>query len=116
MTKEGWVEIHKEEANGYGKSTSALQMAGGCLVRTFEWGDFNTESSVFIPNCYIQEGQVIKRPTRIALSSTQNVLASEVAAISKRPNELAFTLKCGKDISITADIDLVFSTFMEFDA
>ena len=108
-----WVELHKAAQNGYGQCTSAMQLAGGCLVRTFEWGDFSSESSVFIPNSAIVDGQVIKKPTRLQISESQNVLMSEVAAISKRPKELVFTLKCGKEIITTENIDSVLVAFMQ---
>ena len=108
-----WVELHKEEAKGYGQCTSALALAGGCLVRTFEWGDFNTESSVFVPNSNIVNRQVVQRPTRLQISESQSILVSEVAAVSKRPKELVFTLKCGKEIITTENIDSVLVAFMQ---
>ena len=108
-----WVELHKEGAKGYGQCTSAMQMAGGCLVRTVEWGDFNTESSVFIPNSHIVEGQVVLKPTRLQISEASAILISEAAAISKRSHELVFTLRCGKEVTTEENVDEVLTAFMQ---
>ena len=108
-----WIEVHKGKCDAQG--TEAMQIAGGCLVRTAVWQDTtSTESSVFVPDSSIENNQVVKRPTRIQVSKTQCITADEVAAISKRPDELIFTLRCGKEISVTENIDLVLATFMEF--
>ena len=108
-----WVELHKEEAGGYGKRAEAMQLAGGCWVRVHEWGDGPTESSVFVLDSVIVDSGVTKKPTRLQISEAQNILMSEVAAISKRPNELVFTLKCGKEIITTENIDEVLVAFMQ---
>lgn len=101
-----WVHIHR----GACMITEALQVADGCLVRV---GD-NYPSSVFVPNSTIVDNKVVEKPTRIQVSKTQCITAAEVAAISKRPDELVFTLRCGKEISVTEDIDSVLATFMAF--
>ena len=103
-----WVEL---SAVRNGRRTDAMQLAGGCLVRTVVHNQ--SESSVFVPNSAIVDGQVIKKPTRLQISESQNVLMSEVAAISKRPKELVFTLKCGKEIATEENIDEVLMTFMQ---
>lgn len=103
-----WVEIY---AVRNGKRTDAMQLAGGCLVRTVVHNQ--SESSVFIPNSVIVDSQVIRKPTRLQISESQNILMSEVAAISKRPDALIFTLKCGKEITTTENVDEVLVAFMQ---
>lgn len=101
-----WVEL-----GGYGSSlTEAMEAGGGVCVRI---SAYEACTSVFIPNSHIVDGQVIKKPTRLQISESQNVLMSEVAAISKRPKELVFTLKCGKEIITTENIDSVLVAFMQ---
>lgn len=107
-----WVEVSKTECNGYGLCTSALALAGGCLLRTVEWGDFYTESSVFVPNSHVVDRQVVQKPTRLQISKSQSILMSEVAAISKRPHALIFTLKCGTEVTTTENIEEVLTDFM----
>ena len=100
-----WVTFHRGDC----KTTQALQMAGGCLVRVAD----DCPSSVFIPNSHIVDSQVVQKPTRLQISEAQNILMSEVAAISKRPNELVFTLKCGKEITTLENVDEVLVAFMQ---
>jgi len=99
-----WLRVAEELEKHAGSNTSALEMAGGCLVRTSAWGETATESSVFVPNGYYKDGVILKRPTRLQVSETQNILVSEVAAISKREETTIFTLRCGKEIEVAGDM------------
>lgn len=113
-TKPKWELITEVLATGEGENTSATEMAGGCLVRSTSWAEeCKTESSVFVPNSHVQNGFVVSRPERIQVSETQNILIAEVAALSKRAETLIFTLRCGKEISVTDEDGSVLNTFMQ---
>lgn len=109
-----WELIAESVGGGEAENTSAMEMAGGCLVLTKTWtGESEAATSVFVPNSYCKDGFVVSRPARLQISKTQNILIEEVAAISKRADTLIFVLRCGKEITASENADEVLSLFME---
>lgn len=110
-----WILISETLGQHEGENTSAMVAGSGCIIRTHAWdSDVGaSESNVFVPDSYIEGGKVVAKPTRFQVSKSQNLLIDEVAGLCKRKDILVFTLRSGKEVTISEDIDAVLEDFLQ---
>lgn len=69
-----WVEVCAIRG---GKRTDAMQLAGGCLVRTA----VNNQPGVFVPNSHIVDGQVVQKPIFLVTADGESLLITAITRV-----------------------------------